>query len=283
MRVGLVLEGGAMRGMYTAGVLDQFMFHDIAVDGVIGVSAGALFGVNLLSEQGGRVLRYNKRFNHDPRYIGVLPFLREGNVVSTRYAYHDVPYQLDVFDNQTYVKNAERIPFYAVMTQVESGRPKYVRIRNAYRQMRVLRASGSIPFFSKPVQIGGFSYLDGGISDSIPFRWMSRDGFDRLIVVLTRDRSYRKKPMSPRLIHSFYRKEPAFEQRLIDRHKVYNAAVDELGEWKKAGRAFVIRPSEPIEIGRMESDPHRLQQVYELGLDDFDNCLDALRAYLCEV
>ncbi len=280
MKVGLVLEGGAMRGMYTAGVLDQFMFNQIMPDGVIGVSAGALFGVNLLSGQDGRVIRYNKRFNSDPRYIGLLPFLMEGNVVSTKYAYHDVPYELDVFDNDTYRINADKIPFYAVVTEVESGKPRYVRIRNAYRQMKVLRASGSMPFFSKPVRIGAHSYLDGGISDSIPYEWMSRDGFDRLIVVLTRDLSYRKNPMSPRLIKSFYRRYPKLQESLITRHSRYNESVEKLCDWEKEGRAFVIRPSEAIEIRRIESDPHRLQEVYELGLDDCAKNLDALRDYL---
>ncbi len=282
MKVGLVLEGGAMRGMYTAGVLDQFMFNQIMPDGVIGVSAGALFGVNLLSGQDGRVIRYNKRFNHDPRYIGLLPFLKEGNVVSTKYAYHDVPYELDVFDNETYRINADKIPFYAVVTEVESGKPRYVRIRNAYRQMKVLRASGSMPFFSKPVRIGAHSYLDGGISDSIPYQWMFCDGFDRLIVVLTRDFSYRKKPMSPQLIKSFYHRYPGLQKALITRHSRYNDSVEKLSDWEKEGRAFVIRPTKPIEIGRIESDPHKLQEVYELGLDDCADCLDSLRDFCAD-
>ncbi|MCD7764297.1 MAG: patatin family protein [Lachnospiraceae bacterium] len=280
MKTGLVLEGGAMRGMYTAGILDVMMEHEIPINGAIGVSAGALFGVNYLSGQNGRVIRYNKWFNHDPHYMGILPLIKEGNIISTEYAYHDVPCELDVFDDAAYQKAAEHIPFYAVVTEMESGRPKYVRIRSVYQQMDVLRASASMPFVSKPVQLGEHCYLDGGISDSIPFRWMQANGYDRLIVVLTRDLSYRKKPMSRRLIHTFYRKYPNLEKQLALRHTVYNESVEALKELEADGHAFVIRPSSPIEIGRIESDPSKLQAVYELGLKDGAAMLPELMQYL---
>ncbi len=279
MKVGLVLEGGAMRGMYTAGVLDELMENRIKIDGVIGVSAGALFGVNLLSGQEGRVIRYNKRFNHDKNYMGILPFLKEGNFVSTEYAYDIVPKQLDVFDEEAYKKAAETIPFYAVVSEVENGRPYYVRIRSVFRQMDVLRASASMPFVSRPVRIGDLHYLDGGITDSIPFRWMASNGYDRLIVVLTRDLSYRKKPMSPKLIRAFYRKYPELEERLVQRHEVYNESADALKEWEKDGRAFVLRPSWPLCISRTETDPSKLQEVYEIGLADAEAQMDLLRSY----
>ncbi len=280
MKIGLVLEGGAMRGMYTAGILDIMMNEQIAADGVIGVSAGALFGVNYLSGQRGRVIRYNKRFNHDRNYMGILPLLREGNIISTEYAYHAVPYELDVFDDAAYRKTAEKVPFYAVITDVETGKPKYVRIRSVYKQMDVLRASASMPFVSKPVKIGESRYLDGGISDSIPFSWMLGNGYDRLIVVLTRDLSYRKEPMSAALIRTFYHKYPALQKQLQKRHTVYNEAVEALKALESDGQVFVIRPSSPIEIGRIESDPSKLQQVYELGLSDGEAQMDALREYL---
>lgn len=280
MKIGLVLEGGAMRGMYTAGVLDVMMQNQIQIQGAIGVSAGALFGVNYLSGQAGRVIRYNKRFNHDKNYMDILPLLKEGNIISTEYAYHEVPYELDVFDDAAYKSAAETIPFYAVVTDIETGKPNYVRIRSVYKQMDVLRASASMPFVSKPVEIGGRYFLDGGISDSIPFQWMLKNGYDRLIVVLTRDLSYHKEPMSPALIRAFYRKYPALRQQLLQRHTIYNDAVEALKEYEREGRVFVIRPSSPIEIGRIESDPSKLQMVYELGLGDGEAQLDALRSYL---
>ncbi|MCD8076416.1 MAG: patatin family protein [Lachnospiraceae bacterium] len=280
MKIGLVLEGGAMRGMYTAGILDVMMENQIKINGAIGVSAGALFGVNYLSGQNGRVIRYNKRFNSDKNYMGILPLLKEGNIISTEYAYHDVPYELDVFDDAAYRKAAEKIPFYAVVTEVETGRPKYVRIRSVYKQMDVLRASASMPFVSKPVKIGDSRYLDGGISDSVPFEWMYGNEYDRLIVVLTRDLSYRKEPMSPALIKVCYRKYPQLQSKLLRRHTVYNDAVEALKKREADGQAFVIRPSVPIEIGRIESDPSKLQAVYELGLNDGEAQIKALKAYL---
>ncbi|MCD7832637.1 MAG: patatin family protein [Lachnospiraceae bacterium] len=280
MKIGLVLEGGAMRGMYTAGILDVMMENQIKINGAIGVSAGALFGVNYLSGQNGRVIRYNKRFNSDKNYMGILPLLKEGNIISTEYAYHDVPYELDVFDDAAYRKAAEEIPFYAVVTEVETGRPKYVRIRSVYKQMDVLRASASMPFVSKPVKIGDSRYLDGGISDSVPFEWMYGNEYDRLIVVLTRDLSYRKEPMSPALIKVCYRKYPQLQSQLLRRHIVYNDAVEALKKREADGQAFVIRPSVPIEIGRIESDPSRLQEVYELGLNDAEAQMQALKTYL---
>lgn len=266
MKLGMVLEGGAMRGMYTAGVLDFFIERGVCVDGIVGVSAGALFGVNFLSGQRGRVIRYNKRFNGDRDYMGIRPLLREGNIVSTEYAYVRVPYELDPFDDGTYMKSG--VPFYAVVTDIETGAPEYIRIDSVYRQMDTLRASGSMPFVSKPVSIDGKYYLDGGISDSIPFEWLDGAGYERQIVILTRDGSYRKKPMSKSLIKLCYGKYPAFSKALLRRHEMYNREIEELKVREADGNALVIRPSSPIEIGRIEKDPEKLQAVYDLGRAD---------------
>ena len=202
-RCALVLEGGAMRGMYTAGVLDCFMDHDISFDAVIGVSAGALFGVNLLSKQRGRVIRYNKRFNSDKNYMGIRPLLREKNIVSTKYAYDTVPRELDPFDDEEYKKSD--IPFYAVVTNIRTGKPEYVQIKSVFDQMDVLRASGSMPVVSKPVKLGNEWYLDGAVTDSIPYEHMLDMGYDRVVVVLTKPADYIKKPM-PRFLTSVYKK-----------------------------------------------------------------------------
>ena len=278
MKVGLVLEGGAMRGMYTAGVLDVFLTEQIAVDCVVGVSAGALFGVNYLSGQKGRVIRYNKRFNRDPRYMGLLPLLREGNIVSTRYAYEDVPRRLDPFDDAAFQKSG--IPFYAVITDVDSGKPEYVLIHSVFAQMDVLRASGSMPMVSHPVLIGGRRYLDGGITDSIPFIWLAGQGCDRLIVVLTRDMEYRKSPMPAALVQLYAKKYPQIAIRLRERHTLYNSSVAQLKQWEAAGKAFVIRPSRPVQVKRIEKDPAKLQAAYDLGIQDARSQLDSLKHYL---
>ncbi|MCI6738273.1 MAG: patatin family protein [Intestinibacter sp.] len=278
MKVGLVLEGGAMRGMYTAGVLDVFLEKCISVDAVVGVSAGALFGVNYLSRQKGRVIRYNKRFNSDKNYMGLRPLLREGNIVNTKYAYEEVPRKLDPFDDESYKKSG--IPFYAVVTDIETGEPEYIQVYSAFEQMDVLRASGSMPFVSKPVLYNNKMYLDGGISDSIPFQWLSSQGYDKLIVILTRDMEYRKKPMSSSLIKLFYKKQPQLSEKLLKRHDVYNKSVELLKQWENEGKVFVIRPSKPIEIGRIETNPDKLQEVYDLGLKDATESLLELQKYI---
>ena len=277
MQIGMVLEGGAMRGMYTAGVLDVLMENEIRVDCVVGVSAGALFGVNYLSGQKGRVIRYNKRFNGDPNYLGFRPLLREGNIVSTHYAYHRVPHELDPFDDESYQKSG--VPFYAVVTNVKTGEPEYIRIRSVFEQMDVLRASGSMPFVSHAVPIDGKKYLDGGISDSIPFQWLSEQGCDKLIVVLTRDIHYRKKPAS-RGVNVYRFRYPKIAEQLKSRYQRYNESVEELRQWEAAGKAFVIRPSSPIEIGTIEKDPDKLQEVYDLGIGDARAALLPLAEYL---
>lgn len=275
MKTGLVLEGGAMRGMYTAGVLDVMLEQGITADCVVGVSAGALFGVNFLSRQKGRVIRYNKRFNGDKNYLGLLPLLREGNLLNTQYAYHDVPHRLDIFDDEAFQKSG--VPFYAVVTDVETGEPAYMLIRSVFAQMDTLRASGSMPVVSRPVKIGEKYYLDGGISDSIPYKWLSRQGCDRLIVVLTRDETYRKKKRSPAMTRWLFRKYPKIAEQMLHRHEAYNSAVEELKRWEAEEKAIVIRPSRPIEIGHIEKDPEKLQAVYDLGVRDAKENLEKLR------
>lgn len=278
MKTGLVLEGGGMRGMYTAGVLDVFMENGIRFDKIVGVSAGALFGVNYLSGQKGRVIRYNKRFNGDKNYMGIRPLLTEGNIVNTKYAYHDVPYSLDPFDDENFKKSDTE--FYAVVTDIESGNPEYIKINSVFEQMDVLRASGSLPFVSKPVKIRAKNYLDGGISDSIPYKWMAHQDVSKIIVILTRDISYRKKETSSLLINMFYRNYPKLAERLHKRHIEYNESAKELTEIEKSGAVLVIRPSKPIEVGRMEKNPENLQEVYDLGVNDAKNMLETVMRYL---
>lgn len=255
-----------MRGMYTAGVLDCFMDHDISFDAVIGVSAGALFGVNLLSKQRGRVIRYNKRFNSDKNYMGIRPLLREKNIVSTKYAYDTVPRELDPFDDEEYKKSD--IPFYAVVTNIRTGKPEYVQIKSVFDQMDVLRASGSMPVVSKPVKLGNEWYLDGAVTDSIPYEHMLDMGYDRVVVVLTKPADYIKKPM-PRVFTSVYKKRfPRFYEAFSNRHIMYNYQLEHLKELEKQGIAEVLRPSEHIKISKVEKDPNKLESLYQLGLRD---------------
>lgn len=278
MKTGLVLEGGALRGMFTAGVLDVMMENGIRADCVVGVSAGALFGVNYLSGQIGRALRYNKRFNSDKNYMGLRPLLREGNIISTQYAYEDVPHVLDPFDNDAFIRSG--VPFYAVVTDIANAQPRYIRIDSVFRQMDVLRASGSMPFVSRPVELDGRKYLDGGISDSIPFQWMVSQGAEKMVVILTQDAAYEKKPLSPALLGFFGLRYPALARKLAKRHKAYNDARKTLIQLEQAGKAFVIRPSQAVVIGTTEGDPEKIQHVYDLGRSDAKKILPELKRYL---
>lgn len=269
MKRALVLEGGAMKGMYTAGVLDRFMENGEKFDAIIGVSAGALFGVNYLSNQKGRVIRYNKKYNSDKDYMGLLPLIKTGNIVDTDYAYRKVPYELDPFDDKTYKESG--VPFYAVVTNVETGEPEYIRINSVFEQMDVLRASGSMPFVSKPVKISKNYYLDGAITDSIPYRKMLDLGYDELVVVLTKEDGYSKKPISPVLSEVFYkRKYPKLDYRIKRRHEMYNAQMSELEKMAKDGKLDIIRPHEAFGISRTEKNPEKLEAVYRIGYHDAD-------------
>ena len=248
--------------------------------GIIGVSAGAAFGVNYLSRQPGRVIRYNKRFNADHHYMGLIPLLKTGNIVDTEYAYEKVPRELDPFDGDTF--DASGVPFWAVVTNVKTGQPEYIRLEHAMAQMDVIRASASMPFVSQPVKIGGMLYLDGGVADSIPFKAAEKLGFDRVVVILTRDKSYVKKPMNPKPIDLWYKHYPALAEQLKNRHNVYNNALRELLNWEQQGKAWVLHPSQPIEIGRLERRSDKLQAVYDLGTGDAQVALDSLRTYLAK-
>ena len=268
-----------MRGMYTAGVLDVFLEQGITFDGIIGVSAGALFGVNFLSRQKGRVIRYNKRFNADPDYLGLRPLLRTGNIVNTDYAYRRVPYEIDVFDDETYKSSG--VPFYAVVTNVKTGRPEYVKIESVYEQMDVLRASGSMPFVSKPVQVGRKLYLDGAVTDSIPFEKFLEMGYERLVVVLTKPDGYVKKPLPAAPAHVLYgRMYPKFEEKVVKRHEMYNATIRRLKKLEARGEVFVLRPSVRVKISRIEKNPEKLQALYDVGVRDARAAEKNLRAYI---
>lgn len=279
MKTGLVLEGGAMRGIYTAGVLDVFMEHDISFDGVIGVSAGALFGVNLLSKQKGRVLRYNKKYNGDKNYMGLRPLLKTGNIIDTQYAYDTVPRKLDIFDNAAFMQS--KVPFYAVVTNIDTGEAEYIQVQDVFEQMDVLRASGSMPFVSRPVEIDGKCYLDGAVADSIPFEKFLEMGYDRLVVVLTKPADYVKGPMPSVMTKAVYgKKYTDFEKKLRSRHDNYNRCMERLMEKEQNGEVFVFRPSQKLKIKRVEKNPEKLQLMYELGVKDANAALDRLKKYL---
>ncbi len=278
MKVGLVLEGGAMRGMYTAGVLDTFLESDIKIDGIIGVSAGVLFGVNYLSKQKGRVIRYNKRFINDKRYMGFWSLITTGNIINKDFSFYKVPQELDVFDNETFKKSETE--FYATITNMETGKAEYIKLEDLFAQMEVLRATSAMPYVSKIVELDSGKYLDGGISDSIPVEKCKELGYDKIIVVLTRPLDYRKKKPKEFLAKTFYRKYPNFAKTLNNRYKMYNETVEKIIDMENKKEIFVIRPSRLVDVKRIEKDPEKLQEMYDLGIEDAKNSLEKLNEYI---
>ena len=278
MKIGLVLEGGAMRGMYAAGVLDVFMENNIEVDGVVAVSAGVLFGVNYLSKQKGRVIRYNKRFIKDKRYMGMRSLITTGNIVNKEFSFYEVPYKLDIFDDETYKKS--NIDFYATITNVETGKPEYVELNSVLEQMEVLRATSAMPFISKFVELDGKKYLDGGISDSIPIDICKELGYEKIIVILTRPIEYRKKKSNGVLAKIKYSKYPNLVNAINNRYKNYNDTVEKIIDMENKKEIFVIRPSKLVEIKRIEKDENKLQEMYDLGIEDAKNRLKDLRQFI---
>ncbi|EEY13863.1 patatin-like phospholipase family protein [Mannheimia haemolytica] len=280
MKVGLVLEGGGLRGTFTAGVLDVFLDEHIHIDGAIGVSAGALFGVNLPSKQKGRALRYNKKYAKDKRYMGLHSLLTTGNIVNRDFAYYELPSKLDPFDQQAFEDSG--MDFWVTVTNVETGEPEYIKIDNVFEQMEAFRATSSMPIVSKIVEIEGKKYLDGGVSDSIPVQKFIEMGYDKIIVVLTRPLEYRKKPSSMWLFKRFYKKYPKLVQRWENRYAEYNQAVEQIIQLNEKQQIFVIRPSRTVKISRLETDVNKIQAMYDLGVEDAKNALAGLRAYLAK-
>lgn len=265
MKKGLIMEGGAMRGMFTAGVIDVMMEHGIEFQGAVGVSAGAAFGCNYKSKQIGRVIRYNTRFSRDRRYGGYGVLLREGNFYSSKFCYEDVPLKYDIFDFDTYESNP--MEFYVVATDVQTGAAEYHLLKDRHDHgFEWIRASASMPLVSQMVPIDGRKYLDGALVDSIPVRFFESMGYDRNLVILTQPLGFRKKPdpMLP-LMKLVYRKYPNLVSSMVTRHQQYNDSLDYIARREAAGELLVIRPQEKLPIGRTEKDPEKLRLVYEIG------------------
>lgn len=280
IKTGLVLEGGAMRGIYTAGVLDVFMENSIRFDGVIGVSAGALHGCSFVSNQRGRSLRYYMKYRADKRFMSFWSLLRTGSVVGEKFCYHDIPERLDPYDYVAFVKSG--VDFYAGCSNVETGEAEYLKITDMRGQVDIMLASASMPYVSKVVHYDGKKLLDGGVCDSIPVRAFRRMGYRRNVVVLTRHDGYVKKPEQTGAAEIFYRRYPKFVKALRNRHKVYNRTLQEIRILEKRGELFVIRPSVELTIHRMEKDPVKIREVYEIGRKDALNRLNELKKWLGE-
>lgn len=280
-KLGLVMEGGAMRGLFTAGVLDVFLDEGITVDGAIGVSAGATFGCNFLTKQKGRALRYCLRYVNDPRFCSVPSLLLTGDMFGAEFCYHTIPEQLDPIDNDAFHQGG--VPFYIACTDVRTGRAVYHQCRDLLdrEELEWVRACASMPLASRIVHAGQYDMLDGGISDSIPLKYFEYKGYQRNIVILTQPADYRKEPnsMMP-LVRTVYRNYPNLIRAMERRHVIYNKQLDHVREAEENGSAFVIRPPQKLPVSHITHDPEKLRAVYRIGRETALSVLPALREYL---
>jgi rssA protein len=282
MKTGLVLEGGAMRGLFTAGVIDVLMENNIKFNGAIGVSAGAAFGCNYKSGQIGRVIRYSKRFANNKKYASLWSLLTTGDYFGAEYAYHFIPNKLDIVDFETFRNNP--MEFWAVATNVGSGKAVYRQLNTLdYEELEFVRASASMPLVSNIVKLNGQRLLDGGVADSIPLAFFQKQGYQRNIVVLTQPKGYRKQPnkLMP-LMHLQLHRHPKMLKALAERHIMYNKEVDLVLQEERKGNVFVLQPQIKLTIGHTSHNPKKMQETYEHGRKVATEELEKLKQFLAK-
>lgn len=280
-KIGLVLEGGGHRGIYTAGILDVFAQNNISFDGIMGVSAGCIHGVSFLSGQIGRSVRYTTRFCNNPSYMSFKSLIKTGDFFNVDFCYYKLPETLDPFDNDAFDKNPT--PFYAVCSDVKTGKAVYHQCDSVRgEKIKWIQASASMPLAAKIVKIDEGEFLDGGITDSIPIKKMQELGYSKNIVILTQEAGYRKKPNSllP-LIKRVYKKYPELINAIQNRHIIYNQQLDYLEEQEKLGNVIIIRPSQKPQAGRIEKDKEKILSTYNLGRNDAEKLLETVKNFIC--
>lgn len=265
MKTGLVMEGGALRGMFTAGVIDVLMENGITFDGAVGVSAGATFGCNIKSKQIGRPFRYNTNYIRDKRYRSISSWIKTGDLFNVDFCYNELPFKLDLWDDKTFTDNP--MEFYVVATDMETGKAVYHKCYDGLKDdIKWIQASASMPLASRPVVIDGQKYLDGGTADSIPLKFMQDKGFDQILVVETQPADYvKQKQQYMWLIRRVYRNYPKFIEAIENRYIMYNDEKAYVREQEKSENVLVIRPEESLNISPLTKDPAELKRVYEIG------------------
>lgn len=279
VQAGLVLEGGGMKGVYTAGVLDFFLDKGIEFSSIYGVSAGACHMCSYLSKQRRRALDISIDYLDTRKYCSAESLLTTGDLFNVDMCYHLIPEILYPYDYDTFNKYEGKA--YSVATDIGTGKPEYFRIRDMKKDIDKIRASASLPLVSRNVKIGGRCYLDGGISDAIPLRRSILDGNSRNIVVMTKEEGYVRKPATQLgLIKMRYLKYPEVYGLMAQRHINYNDTLRYIEEEAGKGRAFVIRPGKASQVGRIEKDVKKLEALYEEGYQDACSCFEAMGSYL---
>ena len=279
-KTGLIMEGGAMRGMFTCGVIDVMMENDITFDGAIGVSAGAVFGCNYESRQIGRPIRYNKRFCRDRRYESFHSLVTTGNLYNADFCYRQLPDELDPWDYETFTANP--MDFYVCCTDVETGSAVYHRCTTGIGDdMTWMRASASMPIVSRIVEVDGYKLLDGGVADAVPLQYFESIGYNRNVVLLTQPRGFRKKKgrLTP-IVRRRYGDYPAFISTWEHMEERYNDLMDEIDRQESEGKILVIRPVTGLKIGKIEKNPAELERVYQAGRRAGRRALPQIRDFL---
>lgn len=262
----LVLEGGGLRGVFTCGVLDFFMDRGITFSFIVGVSAGACNGLSYMSGQRGRAKSSNIDLMEKYQYVGFRYLLSQGCIMDYKLLFEDFPEKIIPYDYDAYFANPTR--FVMVTTNCLTGKPEYLEEKkSSERVMDIVRASSSLPFVTKITYVDGIPMLDGGIVDSIPIRYALDQGYENIVVVLTRNKGYRKKDTKIRAAKAFYRKYPKLQEALFVRNSVYNKTMDLIEKLEEQGRITVIRPVNPVNVGRMEKDVTKLTALYQEGYE----------------
>ena len=279
-KVGLVLEGGGMRGVYTAGVLDYLMKKSIEIPYIIGVSAGACHGSGYVSKQIGRGKKITIDYIDDKRYLSIKNYLKEKSVFGMNFIFNEIPKKLEPYDLKAF--DNFKGCFKVVTTDCNTGTAFYIDCKNTSNVFDALRASSSLPLFSPIVKYEGKDLMDGAVIDSIPAKKALEDGCEKLIIVLTRNEGFKMKPLikiKP-LIKLKYRKYPKYIKSILTRYIRYNQTLKLIEELEVQGKAFVIRPSKTLEVGRFEKNKKRLETLYIQGYEDTKRILNKLEQFL---
>lgn len=281
IEAGLVVEGGGMRGVYTAGVLDYFMEKNLYFDDCYGVSAGACHISSYVSKQIGRSIKVTLDYINDKRYCSVNSLIKTGDMFGVEMLYDLIPNKLELYDYDTF--NKFKGNFYSVVTNCKTGKAEYMKIKDMKKDIIAVRASSSLPLLSRIVEINGKEYLDGGITDSIPIKKSIKDGHKKNVVILTRDKTYRKsKPKFLSLLKFKYKKYPNLVKAIENRYKIYNETLDFLEEEKAKNKVFIIQPKLPVKISRIEKDKDKLKELYDQGYEDAKELYEDLMKFLEE-
>lgn len=278
-KIGLVVEGGGLRGLYTCGVLDAFLDIGVEFPACYGVSAGVCNAVSYIAGQKGRNYNINMKYIDDKRYLSIQNLIKTGSIFGTEMILHLIPEVLEPFDYEAYEQSGCVLT--AGVTNCATGQPEYFTLKSLKSKYPILEATTALPFVSKIVEYQGKPYLDGGLTDAIPVKKSMADGFEKNVCVLTRHKEYRKKPSKVgKLVNLQYKGYDKLRHVLENRHEMYNDTLQEIDQLEQSGQVFVIRPQVPLNLGRFERNREKLKWAYELGRADTFKCMNDLKAFL---